>query len=328
MRSRTRKALSGLVSLSILAVVWLSIDRRKVLSTFAAANVGWFALAIGFFVPQKLLQAWRWRRMAENFCRIGTGEAVRLILAGDTLNLVLPSKMGDTAKAVFLLSEGRLPLAYGLNLVAFEKMLDMSALCLLLLVGVAAAGRFDVLGIAACAGASAVIAATAAICVWALAGGKGLGFVRKHLGTGGAKGKLARLVVGTAEVVGDLASRGGRLGRLVVLSLSIWVLHLVQIYCFFLALRSSVPFFTTLALMPLAIFIGLLPITIAGVGTRDAAMVVLFRPYEATATIAGAALLTHLRYLVPGLAGLPFFHSYLKEIQEYIPSKAGAPGRE
>lgn len=313
--TRMKKLVCAGISAAILAVVLLSIDRQELIRTFAGIHLGWFGVAMLLFVPQKAVQAVRWRWMARSFCPVGLVESARLILAGDALNLVLPSKMGDLSKALFLRSEGRLPLAHGLNLVAFEKMFDVASLCLLLIVGVLATQRFDAVGLLSAAGALGIVGLTATICAWPRLAPARWTERLKGLKKGGIKGKFARTLVGTTEVVGDLAGRGNSVAWLALLSVAIWILHLLQIYCFFLALHVPVPFFQAMALVPVAIFVGLLPISVAGIGTRDAALVLLFSPPQSAAAIAGVALLTHLRYLVPGLAGLPFFQGYLHAIR-------------
>jgi hypothetical protein len=64
------------------------------------------------------------------------------------------------------------------------------------------------------------------------------------------------------------------------------------------------------AYVPIAIFIGLLPITIGGMGTRDAALMALFAPYEGAALMAGIGLLCSTRYWLDSLLGWPFFQAY------------------
>jgi hypothetical protein len=310
-----KRAVAALVSMAILAAVWLSIDRRELFRTLANAHLGWFAVALLLFIPPKLFQAWRWRTMTRRFCPITTGEALRLILAGDALNLVLPSKLGDLSRALLLRTQGRLPLAHGVNLVAYEKMLDLSSLSLLMVVGVLAIRRFDAVGIAGLTAAAVIIGITTAVSLSPFVARGAWRWLGAQTDRAGAWGKIARLLAGTGEVVGDLVRRGTALSAIVALSLAIWVLHFLQVYCFFLALRLPTPFFVAMALVPLAIFAGLVPFTIGGLGTRDAAFVFLFRPWHSGAAMAGIGLLSHLRYIIPGLVGLPFFSRYLREIQ-------------
>jgi uncharacterized protein (TIRG00374 family) len=94
-------------------------------------------------------------------------------------------------------------------------------------------------------------------------------------------------------------------------SIFIWFLHLLQIWFFILALNASAPFLTNLALSPLAILAGLLPLTFAGVGTRDAALILFYQPYFNAATGAALGVLCTSRYFLPAIGGLPFLQEYL-----------------
>ena len=60
--------------------------------------------------------------------QLGFGEANKLILVASTLNLILPSKMGDIAKAWFMKERGHLHGSLAFSLVVFEKTCDMLSL--------------------------------------------------------------------------------------------------------------------------------------------------------------------------------------------------------
>lgn len=72
--------------------------------------------------------------------------------------------------------------------------------------------------------------------------------------------------------------------------------------------------------VPLAIFVGLIPITIAGFGTRDASLL-LFFPELPQQGILAIALFINLRYIVPALVGLPFVSTILKRLTKSSPKK-------
>jgi glycosyltransferase 2 family protein len=127
-----------------------------------------------------------------------------------------------------------------------------------------------------------------------------------RLAPGKIGGKLEEMRGAWGEM--HAAFWGHRL-RLVVVALTstgIWFLHLLQIWMFTIALRTDVPLLSALALAPLALLAGLLPLTFAGIGTRDAALVLLFAPYMAAADAAALGVLCTLRYFLPALGGLPF----------------------
>ena len=82
-----------------------------------------------------------------------------------------------------------------------------------------------------------------------------------------------------------------------------------------LALGLEVGFFLNMALTPLAIFIGLLPMTLAGIGTRDAALIYFYLPYFSPASAAALGLFCTLRYVLPALFGLPFIFSFTHSLR-------------
>ena len=78
-----------------------------------------------------------------------------------------------------------------------------------------------------------------------------------------------------------------------------------MVICFGVGLDAPYAFIASA--MPVAIFVGLLPVTLGGMGTRDAAMLVLFADYGDPAQILAAGLLySLLSYWVLGVLGLPF----------------------
>lgn len=106
-----------------------------------------------------------------------------------------------------------------------------------------------------------------------------------------------------------------QLVKITATSIFLWFLHLLQIWLFILALKAWVPFVAAFALSPLAILAGLLPFTFAGVGTRDAALIMFYRPFFDAPTAAALGLLCTSRYLLPALAGLPFLGQYVSTRQ-------------
>nr|MDQ3623781.1 flippase-like domain-containing protein [Verrucomicrobiota bacterium] len=118
------------ISLGILALIYWRIDLSKLLPIFAHCDRLWMALSLGMVVPLTMLTAWRLQQLMPRTGQLGFGEANRLILVASVLNLVLPSKMGDIAKAYFLKDKGHLGGTLALSLVVFEKTCDMLSLLL------------------------------------------------------------------------------------------------------------------------------------------------------------------------------------------------------
>jgi uncharacterized protein (TIRG00374 family) len=60
-------------------------------------------------------------------------------------------------------------------------------------------------------------------------------------------------------------------------SLAAWTLASIIVHLLLLATGSDLSFGVTMSLWPLAIFAGMVPVTVAGMGTRDAAFLIALR---------------------------------------------------
>jgi glycosyltransferase 2 family protein len=312
-----KRLLSLLISLAILAVIYWKIDLRALAQVLRDSSAPWMALSLGMVVPITLITAWRFGQLAPPASRMTFGESIRLILVASVLNMVLPSKMGDIAKAYFMKQRGGPGQDTGslsLSLVLFEKACDMLSLLLWCVFGLMMYPRKDPLFWTL----TAVVAAGLLLGITVLGSRKVadlfFGSARKLLpGKHGAK--VERMQASWGEMQAYFWGNRGRLLRVTGTSVFLWFLHLLQIWLFILALKAWAPFAASLALAPLAILAGLLPLTFAGVGTRDAALIALYAPYFAAPTAAALGLLCTARYLLPALGGLPFLHQYLGDVR-------------
>lgn len=264
------RAVKIAVAILLLAILYRAADWSQVAATLRGLDAAWLAAALLLFVPQTVLSAWRWQRLVQPACAISLRESVRQTLAASALNLVAPSKLGDLSKAAMLPTVDKATKAKACGLVAIEKGADVAALSLLLLLG--------------CWGSDLAVAGGAAFA---------------------AVVPVALMIIGKTRVRADLL--GGALS-LAFTSLALWVLHLAQIDFFLRAAGVTVPWTVSFARVPVAIFAGLLPVSFCGLGTRDAALVWLFADVAPAATMAGVGVLTALRYLVPGVLGIPCLH--------------------
>jgi uncharacterized protein (TIRG00374 family) len=304
-----KRLISLAVSAAIIALLWRSIDPAAIRAAAQAADPAWFWSAVAFTVPLTLATAWRFAALSSG--SVGAGEAMRLILAASTLNMVLPSKMGDLAKAWILRRDGTMTGGRALALVVLEKLLDLWSL---VTVGALA---LTVTQPALPGGAASL--ALALLVLWGgaiglllpmLAGRRVLApllMVSKPLGK--LHAKLGALVTDWDGLIGWFWQRPARALAMLAGSLILWVGHMVQIWLFASAI-GEVPLGLTMAFAVIAILAGLLPFTFAGVGTRDAALVVLFAPYLGAGGAALLGLCATLRYLIPAIAGLPFVSAF------------------
>ncbi len=309
-----RQALAILLAAAILGVIYWQIEVSALLAALAGIQGWWFALSFVLFVPMVVITAWRLQCLVHTSGRLEMAEANKLILAATTLNMVLPSHFGDLAKAYFLADRGHVSGSLALSLVVFERLNDLFALFLWCLVGLllypVGGANSWLLAVALAAGLGVSVALALSVrCSAPLFAALILIAPRRF------KPQVAALEVAWREL--NAHFRGDRRGLLKVAGLSVlnWFIHALQVWLFILALGAWAPFGANLVLAPLALLVGMLPVTFAGIGTRDAALIYFYAPFFPAAIGAALGLLCILRTLVPALAGLPFLSRYVAAIR-------------
>jgi hypothetical protein len=313
-----KRLLSILISLAILGFLYWKIgpeNRAALLRIFAECDPLWMTLSLAMVVPLTLFTAARLQMLMPARGQLDFAEANRLILVASVLNLVLPSKGGDLAKAFFMKDRSGLGGALALSLVVFEKSCDMLSLLLWCVFGLVIYPAKDAVFWTMTAGVGGLF-----VLLGLLLGSPGFAQFFFGLAARCAPGKIGAKFAGLGASWGEMhayfwASKA-RLAKVALTSVFIWFLHLLQVWLFILALRASVPFVINLALSPLAILAGLLPIpTFGGAGTRDGALVALYAPYFAAPTALALGLLCTARYILPALGGLPFAPRYFAAVR-------------
>ena len=305
-----KRLLPVVISLLILAALYWKVGTSQLLAVLATAEPMWLAVGLGMVIPLTLVTAWRLCLLMPMNDRLNGWESTQLILAASSLNMILPSKMGDIAKAYFMARNHGLTQGNCLSLVLYEKTTDMLSLlawCIFGLLLYPFKGWLFWLMLAA-------VVALFLLCSALLLSHrftKSLFWVLSYPLPTGIKAKTASLSGKLDELRKQLAATPGLATRVAIVSFGIWLMHLLQVWLFILALRGWVPFLDNLALAPLAILAGLIPLTFAGVGTRDAAVVLLYGSYLTPAAGAALGLLFTSRYFLPAVMGLPFVHRYM-----------------
>ncbi len=304
-----KRFLALCVSFIVMAVIFIKIDRTTFLQHFSSLNFFWTGVAFFLFIPQIMLTGWRWQWMIRHDRACTLGEAVSLVLATSSLNVFMPSKMGDLCKAYYLAKSGQLDWRRGLNQVLFERFLDLWALCWMGTAGVILAGFWTELGfivIALTFGLSLVFLMILRLPIRGFV----LPFAPKKI-----REKIESFFHDAHDYVERLKSGPAELGVLFASSLTLWALHVIQFYFMALAIGSSIDLIKIFIFIPIGILVGLLPFTVAGIGTRDAAFLYLFAPYETSSRIVFLGLFATVRYLVPGLVGIPFISRFFSPAQ-------------
>jgi len=309
-KPRGARLFSLALSAAILAALYRSIDVRLIIRDLRSVDRLWLVMSVGMIVPITLLRAIRFYLVAPRGTMPGVGEALRLTLVSSAANVFLPAKSGDLIKSYFL-ANGRWPSAgVSVAVVVYERLCDLVGLITWCALGWVIA-RPDVSGVPSV--------------LWPL-----LGLFGAVCGVLISSEKVARL--GSTLVAGVLAGRwrrvrsladgwpalfqalGSRRGSVILLSLLLWLVHVIQIWMFTVTLSIQIPFTVCVSLTAVALMIGQLPFSFAGLGARDVALVVLMRGYVRPESAAALGLLIATRNLLPPLAALAIVRPYVTRL--------------
>jgi uncharacterized membrane protein YbhN (UPF0104 family) len=261
----TKKRFLGLISVLVSAglVFWLlsRVDREQVVTLWQHSSKGYLWLAMALTTLTPVLGTLRWLGVlrAQGGVRLPFTVAIRAVLMANVLNSFLPSKGGDVVKAAYLRQHGGLTLGFGS--VVLERLIDLLVLGFLGFVGY----LFSGVGWGLLAGGVLVggVVGVFFLALW-------LPLDRLPLPDGIRMkayelSKVFRLWVHSPEAM----------AQTLFCSFGVWSAAALTVCCLVSAFDLSLDWSVAYALFPLCVMAGLVPVTVSGVGTRDAVFVKL-----------------------------------------------------
>ena len=279
------------ITLFIFYLLFTQIDARSVIQVLSSANPFYLFLSVLVMMTILPLGVKRWQIILNvtghsfSFWRCFT-----IFMAALPLTCITPSKSGDVVKAYYLKDD--IPMSKTIGTVFTERIFDLFSLIFLSFLGSIFYRNVEFLII--------LILILLAIAALFLMSNENLRipFIRDSWNS------IFQNVILSMSVL----TRNKETFFIVLsLSLTSWILVAFQTVLFFYALNISIPFMFTMANIPIAILIGLVPVTLGGMGTRDAAIILFFSDYGVPSELLGVGILfSFVRYLLLFLIGIPF----------------------
>ena len=292
--------LVSLITLIIFYFIFTKIDFYSVIEVLSHANTFYLLIALLLTVIGVLIIAKRWqtilKTMGYNF---RYKECFNLIMGAFPLSSITPSKSGDIIKAYYL--KDKIPASKTVGSVITERMFDVLTLILFSLIGMTFCKKYELAG----------IAFVILVCIIAVFFLMRAGFNFRLPIKSSWNEKIQNLILSMKLLTKD------KRALLLVFSYSIliWFISILQTLIFFYALGITVPLLFTMANVPIAIFIGIVPVTLGGMGTRDAAIIILFSEYATPSELLGVGILFSLfRYWILSLIGVPFMRKMMNKV--------------
>jgi uncharacterized protein (TIRG00374 family) len=261
-RSRLGVGIKLLVSLGLLAAFAILIDYQKLDRLFAEMRPAYLCALVALSLLRVWISAVRFRVLTRLRITIPMRALIRQFFVGAYFSNLLPTAIGGDAVRLFMLAQCGLPKQEGAVNIFIERSIGSAALVVLALTGVLTFPvpseiRLGVVGLAVL-----VVAAAAGL----LAG-------RRHFA------RIAKRRPGLERAMSALAllaSHPGTLLAAFILSILFQIASIALSWVVALAFGIDVSFIACLALVPLVWLVTLLPISLGGIGLREASFTYLF----------------------------------------------------
>jgi uncharacterized protein (TIRG00374 family) len=272
--------LGGLARLAVAAgltalVLWRS-DPRAVLDAAAGARPGPILAAVGLVLFDRALMAYRWLvllRPLPEAARPPFLAVMRVFFVSTFVGTFLPASVGGDAVRAYALSQLNVPAADSVASVLMDRILGVLSLLLmalggLLIVRTLAANPVIRLSLVI----TTIVCTAAALLVFSDAADR----VARRVIALVPWPRLQRVGHALLESVQRYATHRGALANVITGSVGVQVLRVVQAWFLGRALGIDAPLSLYFAFIPLILIVMLLPVTINGIGTSQAAFVWFF----------------------------------------------------
>ena len=282
-------------------LIWLDVTGvlsiQEVLATLARANPWLVLLSIAFYVPFVAVKSARWRMLCiDMLMPLRWPDAWRIYAIGLAAGTFTPGQVGDVLKAWYLQRMGN-PLGRAIGSSVLDRLFDVAGLDVLGFLGIAVygqkfAGQTQALVFIALACLLAV-----AFFAWGPTRAWAVGQVRR---------RLARLGLSRSGTQGDSAwsLRPGTLLYVGLLTVGSFAVSVFRVWLLAAALGIVLGPLEVSGFVGLTTAAALVPVSVGGIGTRDAvaalALAQLGRPAAEAVALSSLILLLNLSQAIIG----------------------------
>jgi uncharacterized protein (TIRG00374 family) len=304
-----------LVSVGLIALVLRGVDSAAVVEQLRNASPASIAFAVLLTTGIALLHAQRWRIVLRAMGHtLEFPPLLRLVLIGYFFNQTLPSTIGGDAYRVWGAYKQHVSAGTAVVSVLVDRILALFALVLMIL-----AGLWWLTGLLRSPAATWIIALVIVAAFVGMGVLIGIGRFREPL----QRWHFTRLIVQMSDAARNVVSRPPAAATVVLLTVAGYSCFSFAVYILAAGMQVDLGFWQSLLLIPLVTLVALLPISIAGWGLRESAMVVALGLVGVPAVQAFS--LSVLSGLVVMASGIPGGMLWLAG-RKHAPPAMAAPG--
>lgn len=253
------------VSVGMIAALAVWVDWASVMRVLASANLAMLLLAMAAMAPTVALAALRWSHVARaSGIELPIGFYMKATYSALFIGQFLPAGLGVDAARLAYFMHRRARLAQALQSLVLDRLMGVTSMICVLAVGLPVIWM-QLHGILKLFSISLVLATLLAVC--ALFSLNKIRFVSGYPGSG----KRRKVIDLALAVRGSILSKEA--AAAFAISIAIYCLMILGVHLIARAVGVETGYFPLLAIVALAMFVSLLPISVNGWGVREGAMV-------------------------------------------------------
>lgn len=260
--------------IAILLIILLRIDKKELILNVYNLKFTYLLLAMGLTIPQVVIKSYRWRLLLrlQNIA-YSMKDSFLVYFASIYVGIISPGRLGEFLKVLYLRNDKGISVTQALPNVIIDRLFDLYLLVCLGLFGV---WKFNIFG-----KISPISMATVSLFFFSplfllnkKLAIKTTNILYKILAFKKLKELVGKHVDDFYEEIGKF--NNSKIFFAIFLTIISYTLFFAQCYLVALALHIKLDILTIILFMSISNLISFIPVSIAGLGTRDAALIYLF----------------------------------------------------
>jgi len=294
------KGFLPLIGISILVYLLYRIGPGRILDALLTVRPGFLFLAIILYLPFLIMQPLKWGYLlSKQGIKIRFRDLFRYNVISWAYGMLTPAKLGSLIRIYYLRDHTKKPLATCATSVIIDRMLDLLSVTILAFIGATFLSSFFI-GLQYSIAAFMLVFFAGIVLFFQPRWNRHiLRVVYRFVVPKRMKGLAAKSFNELFENLPGFRS----IFVTFVLSILTWVLLYSQLFVLAHAFSISVPYLQFITIAPVTTIVGLIPVTIGGIGTREATYAVLFSVFGIQAALmVSFSLTSHMLALVVAVA--------------------------
>lgn len=296
------KVMLPLIGIAIFIYIVSGIGTDKIVDAIVEIDPLLFLLSFSIFIPRITISTYRWKMIAHmQGIDVDLPALIKLNLIGLFYGTVTPLWLGDWIRIPYLREESGVPFGKCTSNIFIDQIMEFSSLFILAIAGsLLLFGRFHSLFFILLS-FFAIFVSVAIFLKDKRRGKKLFNVVYRII----IPKKFRPFMENELNVFYEDMPSLKSLFVPLLIGIFAYILYFIQIYLIALSLSIGIPLITFILVYPVASLIGLIPITISGFGTREAALIRIFSIYGVPGSIAVAISLSGyvITMLIPAVIG-------------------------